>query len=370
MSSFAPHNIPAEPVPAIAFGLGLIFVLVLVLPFRVRKVEENLESFFFIMGIFAVTVSGLWSQELVKEAAIAPISIGGLPIGIFQVVLFAGLFIHFFNRQIYSAILALLNRIGLKAFVFIFIAFLGLISSLISVIVTAVIMAEIIAALPIDRRKKVELTIITCFSVGMGAALTPVGEPLSTIAVSKLKGEPYYADFFFLFNLLGMYIIPGVLALAAFGTVYITKGTRMERVELPEYTESLRTVIVRALKVYLFVSALVLLGGGFTPLIIWYFTKIPPAVLYWVNMISAILDNATLTAAEIGPYLELYQIKSALLALIISGGMLIPGNIPNIVAAGRLRITSKDWARLGIPLGLVIMLIYFVILELEMAGIL
>ncbi|MFW6194025.1 MAG: DUF1646 family protein, partial [Halobacteriota archaeon] len=63
--------------------------------------------------------------------------------------------------------------------------------------------------------------------------------------------------------------------------------------------------------------------------------------------------------------LEISQIKSALIALIISGGMLIPGNIPNIVAAGRIGITMNQWARRGVPLGLVLMVIYFAILLLE-----
>ncbi len=42
--------------------------------------------------------------------------------------------------------------------------------------------------------------------------------------------------------------------------------------------------------------------------------------------------------------------------------MLIPGNIPNIVAAGRLRITMGEWARVGVPLGLIMMGVYFVII--------
>jgi predicted cation transporter len=81
-----------------------------------------------------------------------------------------------------------------------------------------------------------------------------------------------------------------------------------------------------------------------------------------VNIVSAILDNATLTAAEIGPQLSMIQIKSALMGLLIAGGMLIPGNIPNIVAAGKMGITSKEWARYGVPLGLALMFIYFLIL--------
>jgi len=100
---------------------------------------------------------------------------------------------------------------------------------------------------------------------------------------------------------------------------------------------------------------LIFLGAGFKPLIDTYLIKLSPQTLFWVNMISAVLDNATLAAAEIGPTLNEAQIKSALLGLLISGGMLIPGNIPNIIAAHTLQIKSTEWARLGVPLGLVMM---------------
>jgi len=75
-----------------------------------------------------------------------------------------------------------------------------------------------------------------------------------------------------------------------------------------------------------------------------------------------VLDNATLAAAEISPALSLPQITSALMGLLIAGGMLIPGNIPNIIAAGRLEITSREWAGVGVPLGLVLMVFFFILL--------
>ncbi len=358
MATVSHIHVPEEPVIHIAAGLAIILLLVLILPFRVKKVEENLEPFFLVMGICAATISGIWSRELVISALKAPISIGGLPIGIFQVVLIVGLIIYFYNRPIYSGLIKLQQKIGLPAFVFIIVSTMGLVSSIISVIVTAVILAEIVAATPLDKNKRTEFTVLACFAVGMGAALTPIGEPLSTIAVAKLN-----ADFFYLIRLLGIYIVAGVIAVAIYTTFRVGKTKEIVEVKLPEYTETLRTVIVRAIRVYVFVSALILLGEGFTPLIVWYFTKIPPEALYWINTVSAILDNATLTAAEIGPALTEYQIRSALMGLIISGGMLIPGNIPNIVAAGRLRITMKEWAKVGVPIGAVIMLVYFVILH-------
>ncbi len=42
--------------------------------------------------------------------------------------------------------------------------------------------------------------------------------------------------------------------------------------------------------------------------------------------------------------------------------MLIPGNIPNIIAADKLGIRSRTWARVGVPLGLMLLLGYFIML--------
>jgi len=123
----------------------------------------------------------------------------------------------------------------------------------------------------------------------------------------------------------------------------------------------LRDVVVRAIKVYIFVMALLLLGGGMKVIIDKYILGIPPEYIYWVNMISAILDNATLTAAEISTKMSPIQIQAVLMGLLVSGGMLIPGNIPNIISAGKLGITSSEWAKLGVPLGLVLNALYFVV---------
>jgi predicted cation transporter len=69
-----------------------------------------------------------------------------------------------------------------------------------------------------------------------------------------------------------------------------------------------------------------------------------------------------LTAAEIGPELTRGQQRAILMGLLISGGMLIPGNIPNIVAANRLGISSRDWARVGLLVGLPLMALCFLVL--------
>jgi len=361
---FPAAEIAAEPVWGIVIGLVIITVMVLILPFRVKLVERNLEAFFLVMGILAVTISGLWSVGIITEALKAPVMIGSLPIGIFQVVLVFGLLIHFFNKPFYSAVTSLASKLDLKIFIFILIALLGLLSSVISVIVTAVLLAELIAALPLVKKDQIKLVVVTCFAVGLGAVLTPLGEPLSTILVHKLAGLPYNAGFTFPISVFAVYVVPGVIATALFGAIYIGRKGALRTGDgaVSEYSETLSSVVLRAVKVYAFIAALVLLGEGLKPLILWYVIKIPAAALYWINMVSAILDNATLTAVEVSSTMVLSQIICIIMSLLIAGGMLIPGNIPNIVTAARLKINMKEWAVIGIPIGLALMAIYFVIL--------
>ena len=360
--------IPPQPEPELAAALGLILVLVLVLPFASKKVEENLEPFFLVMGLAGIGVNvaaGVLNDhevlvKIFKTAATTPVSIAGLPIGITQAVLGFGLLFYYYDEKLREGIRWIIRRLGLPVMAFTVTLILGLTSSVISVIVSAVILAEIVASLPVERRAKVEYSVIAAFALGMGAALTPIGEPLSTIAISK-RG----AEFDYLIRLLGPYVIPGVVAISLYAALRM-KSARIVEAGEAEYRESLRNVVLRAVKVFIFVAALELLGTSLLPLTVWYFSKMETWMLYWVNTISAAVDNATLTAAEISPppYMTDEQVKSALMSLLISGGMLIPGNIPNIVVAGRLRISMREWARIGVPIGLVLLIAYFLVLNL------
>ena len=84
----------------------------------------------------------------------------------------------------------------------------------------------------------------------------------------------------------------------------------------------------------------------------------------WANISSAALDNATLAAVELSPRMDIDRIRAVLIALLVSGGMLIPGNIPNIISAEKLGIKSREWARAAMPLGLFMMTAYFLALKL------
>jgi predicted cation transporter len=259
--------------------------------------------------------------------------------------------------------MGMLARISISWIVAALIIIIGLIASIISAILAAITLVEIVNALPVVRKAKVEVTVIACFSIGLGAGLTPLGEPLSTIVIAKLAGSPYHADFSFLLSNLGIYIIPALFVLGITGVFLFRRSHNGDPVlECIIERENLRDVVVRAVKIYLFIMALIFLGEGFKPLILDFVIHIPPEALYWVNIVSAVLDNATLAAAEIGPQLSISQIISALLGLLVAGGMLIPGNIPNIIADGKLEITSKEWALIGVPVGIVMLACLFVIL--------
>lgn len=341
----------------VIIGLGLIMGLVLVLPFSVRWVEEELEAFLLVMGCLAVTMSGLWNWHLVGEALTEPVKISAA-------VLVFGLLFRWCRDVIRNRVSQLARGLGLPYFLFALVVGLGIISSVVTAIIAALVLVEVISGLRIARDKERSIVIVACFSIGLGAALTPIGEPLSTIATAKLSGPPHSAGFFFLARLLWPWIVTGIVLLGLLAAGFVGRQVSMEEGLTEDAPESYPDITIRAAKVYAFVAALLLLGHGFAPLIDRYLVRMPEAALYWVNMVSAVLDNATLAAAEISPLMSLAKIQFLLMGLLISGGMLIPGNIPNIICARKLGITSREWAGLGVPLGLALMLAYFVFLQL------
>lgn len=339
-------------------GLIIILLLVLFLPFT-NIVERNLEVFLFIMGIAATIVSQVLDWQLIKKALEDPINIT-------LAVLIAGLLFRWFQTPIQKGVIAISRAMPYRLFIALFVIVLGLLSSIITAIVSAIILATIVSFLNLDKKSEIRLVVLACFAIGLGAALTPIGEPLSTIVTSKLN-----EGFFYLLSLIGTSVIPAVIIFGILAAIVITpkdpeKAAKEAKVASKSQSsstsqvESYPEIIIRSLKIFLFVMALTFLGAGFEPFIEKYVIGLSPLIMYWINMISAVLDNATLAAAEISPAMDATTIKAILMGLMISGGILIPGNIPNIIAAGKLKITSVQWAKFGVPVGLIAMAVYFI----------
>lgn len=343
--------------------LLIILIVILLVPFLIKFVEHNIEYFLFVMGIIAAITSGSMSSKLISD-----LFRNHLLYLITAAVFLSGLLFELYKDKIKNAVKLTLNHISLNIFVFILIVVLGLTSSLITAIVASLVLVEIIHVLPIHHKDKVAITVISCLSIGLGAALTPVGEPLSTLVISTLK-----ADFFYLLRTIGIYVVPGIFAMGILGAFYVNrfandsihkqeeKYFKEEEKEIRKI-ENIKYVLIRSIKIFIFLLALELLSVGFKPLVDNYVMHMNVRLLYWANMISAVLDNATLAAAEISPSMDPEHIRAILMGLLISGGMLIPGNIPNIISSGKLEIKSREWAKIGIPISIIILIVCYILI--------
>ena len=327
------------------YGLGAILLVVLFGPVMFKPIEQNIEVFFLVIGAFASAISGQWGREFLHAAVTEPIALT-------VAVLVFGVVARLVRPWLDRGVVRLVKIVEPRWIYFGLIIALGLLSSVITAVIAALVLVEAIALLKLDRRSEIAAVVLACFAIGLGAALTPVGEPLGTIAIAALK-----ADFWYLARLLGPLVVTGIVIVGILSLFLPAKYGHSLKADA--HTENWSEIFFRAGKVYLFVAGLVGLSWGLRPLVDTYIQQLPQGVLFWLNSISAVVDNATLTAAEIGPSLSTAQQRGILMGLLISGGMLIPGNIPNIVAAGRLGISSREWARVGLVAGFPLMALCF-----------
>lgn len=266
-------------------------------------------------------------------------------------MIIGGLILRFQFDRIENLVEKTIKIIGLKSFIFFLIIVSGLLSPVISVFIAAVLTAELISILHISSELKTKIAVLSCFSMGIGSGLTPIGEPLAAITIAILE-----QDFFFLLELLWSYIIIGIVIAAIISLIFREEGNGLEYERFPE---TVIDILKRAGKVYIFIIGLVLLGRGMS-ILTPFFAIASPIAVYWLNLISAFIDGGALVPIEISASSTLFQIKSVVISLMVAGIMLIPGSIPNMVVANRLSISNREWAKIGIPLGMAMMIGYFI----------
>jgi len=331
-------------------ALGILLLAVLLGPLLIKPIERNIEVFFLAAGSFASAVTGQWGWPLLRAALTEPLALT-------IAVLAFGVVARFLRPTLERSFQLLVGAIAPRWIYFGLIVALGLLSGIITAVIAALVLVEAIALLRLERDSEITVVVLACFAIGLGAALTPAGGPLSALAIAALR-----ADFWYLTRLLGPLIIAGIIIIA--GISFFVPAKEGAPLEADAHLDSWSEIIIRALMVYLFVAGLIGLSWALRPIANQYVSRLPQWLLYWLNSISAVVDNATLTAVEIGPSLTASQQRNILMGLLISGGMLVPGNIPNIIAAGRLKISSREWARIGLIVGLPLMLLCFAVLSL------
>jgi len=329
---------------------AVIFVLLLFGPLAIAKIEHDIELYCLALGVLATILGTGFTRELISEALHEPVAIS-------VAVMVAALLFGWTRRRLDRVFNRLRKRVSRPVLTAASVFAIASISSVITAIVAALVLVEVMGLLHFARDKRVRVTVAGCFAIGLGASLTPLGEPLSTLAARALD-----LGFFGLFHLLAPWVFPGVLASSIVAGAF-ARGEYDEAPAGAHVRQSYTAIFVQAAKVFAFIAGLVLISSAYGPIANEYVSKMSNDLLFWANTVSAALDNATLVALEVHR-MTLPRAREAILALLVSGGMLIPGNIPNIVSAGALRIRSGAWAKIGLPMGLVMLGIYFALIKL------
>ena len=327
----------------------LVIVVVLLGPVFIKAIERNVELFFLLIGVLTACVMGRFDATLVRAALSEPLSFTA------AVLVFGATFrlLRDYLDQLLRRIIRLLDP---RILCFCLAIILGFLAAIITPVVSALVFVEAISLLRCDRRTEVLAAVFACFAIGFGAGLTPLGMPGIAVVLRSL-----HADFWYLARLLGPFVVVGVI-LAAVPLLFLPFSSS-EPLDTTAVKDSWGIVLlIRPAKVYVFIAGLVALSDGLRPVVNAYIHRLPDGLLFWMNTLSAVVNNSTLAAVEISPSLSMNQQRAALLGLLISGGALVTGNIPNIVAASRLGITSREWAKIGLGTGALLLILCFAVL--------
>jgi predicted cation transporter len=327
----------------------LVIVAVLLGPVLIKPIERNVEFFFLLIGILTASIMGQFNAVLVRSALVEPLSFTAA-------VLVFGAAFRVSKAYLDELFATMVELIGPRTLCFFLAIMLGALAPLITPVVSALVFVEAIALLRRDRAAEVSATVFACFAIGIGAGLTPLGLPGIAVVLRSL-----HADFWYLTNLLGPFVAAGIV-LAAAPIMFLPFGPGQPLTEIRVEDSWSTVLLARPGRVYVFIAGLVALSDGLRPVVNAYIHRVPEVLLFWINTLSAVVNNSTLAVIEISPSMSVSQQRAALLGLLISGGMLITGNIPNVVAASRLRIGSREWARTGVGFGLALLILCFAVL--------
>ena len=264
----------------------VILILLLFGPLAVHFIEENIEAYIFVIGVVATLIGAGFDRDLVLKAAEEPILIT-------LAVVIAGILFGFTREWLDGLFARLRSRVSRPVLAAISVFVLAILSGVITAIIAALVLVEMVGLLRLDNERLNRVTVAACFAIGLGAALTRVGEPLSALAASALN-----LPFTGLFYLLGPWILPGVAAASLLAGIF-ARGGYQEPVARLSVRETPLTPVIQAVKVYVFVAGLVLVSHAYAATAERIVDALSNDALFWINSVSAALDNATLVALEV-----------------------------------------------------------------------
>ena len=301
-----------------------------------------------------MTLAGAWRWDIASRAA-------ALPLGITLTVIVADV-IFGRARGLMDRALGWVQARAARPLVCCGAVFvIALLSAILTAIVAALMLAEVVELMRLGSRARVRVTVAGCFAIGLGSSLTPLGGPLSTLAASGLRTGS-----------------AGCSQCWRRTCSRVCWPARSSRGSLPPLMAT-RAPPRRCRPSYPFANqpfAPSSAGSRFTfSSRDWCWSA--RLLLRWRRITCRCFVSRRSTGRtrfqrrwttrrwsrwKSTRWTRRGRAPAAILALLLAGGMLIPGNIPNIVAAAALRIGAGDWARIGIPMGLALLGIYFALL--------
>jgi predicted cation transporter len=242
----------------VEIGLIPIFLAVLLGPLLIKRIEQNLEMFLFLMGICAVAISRSWHIGIVEEAIQEP-----LVVGIVLTVLLAGLTAHYIRPDFLRNINAiLLDRITMKVIFLEIVVVLGLLAAIITPILSFFMLVEAVNHLPLTRKTRAKITILGCLSISLGAALALVDGSSSAIAITRMQGELPSAGFLPP-ELQSLYIFLSILALGLIAMFFAEENINSIRKQAYGKASAHKRIAIWSARVCMFTGALLLIGVAF-----------------------------------------------------------------------------------------------------------
>jgi len=266
--------------------LGVIVLNLLIWPLVSKWVENHLEIFLLLVGLAAVTVAGGWNKDFIYHTLNAPVNVA-------FIVLVVSVIFNYYSRYIFRILFILFRYLEPQYSFAILVFLLGMTSSMFSVTVAALVLAEVLQVVNLERGQTIRVTVYACYAIGLGAILLPLAEPLGLVIHSQLAASAYKADFFFVLRHFLGWIVPGVAALAVAAGYTVRHANTRTQLHIREDKEDYKSILRRTWHIYVFVAALHLISTGLRPFAQSTIAHLSGKILFWANAASVVIDNAT-----------------------------------------------------------------------------